>query len=99
MWNYVLGSDLSPQDAMVLIWRALIDDTRKTVDAHFGSIIKELLSEMGGRLWRNRQAAAAGLADLLQGRRQVESRVFNRVILEARVLHCCHAWLVLSPHC
>jgi proteasome component ECM29 len=25
--------------------------------------------ELGGRLWRNRQAAAAALADLLQGRR------------------------------
>lgn len=54
---------------MVLIWRSLVDDTKKTLDTHFGAIIKELLVEMGGRLWRNRQAACAALGDLLQGRR------------------------------
>jgi hypothetical protein len=28
----------------------------------------ELLGELGGRLWRNREAAALGLSDLLQVR-------------------------------
>lgn len=51
---------------MVHIWRSLVDDPRKAVDEHFGAIMAELLREMGGRLWRNRQAAASGLADLMQ---------------------------------
>ena len=59
------------QDAMGHIWRSLVDDPKKTVDAHFGAIMSELLREMGGRLWRNRQAACAALSDLLQGRRWV----------------------------
>ena len=48
------------------IWRSLVDDPRKAVDEHFGAIMGELLREMGGRLWRNRQAACTGMADLLQ---------------------------------
>ena len=51
------------------IWRSLIDDPKKALDTHFGAVARELLREMGGRLWRNRQAACAALADLLQGRR------------------------------
>eukprot|EP00798_Chlamydomonas_sp_ICE-L_P021409 gene21409-28366_t len=60
------------QDAMGHIWRSLVDDPKKTVDEHFTPIMKELLREMGGRLWRNRQAACSALGDLLQGRRWVE---------------------------
>ena len=48
------------------IWRSLVDDPRKAVDEHFGAIMGELLREMGGRLWRNRQAACTAMADLLQ---------------------------------
>lgn len=54
---------------MIAIWHQLVDDPRATIDAHFDAIAKELLREMGGRLWRSRQTSAAGLADLLQGRR------------------------------
>lgn len=39
------------------------------VDTHFDAIARDLLREMGSRTWRGRQAAAAALADLLQGRR------------------------------
>lgn len=42
---------------------------RAALDAHFSAVAGDLLKEMGGRLWRNRQAAAAAFADLLQGRR------------------------------
>ncbi len=40
-----------------------------TVDEHFDAVMADLLKEIGGRLWRSRQASAAALADLLQGRR------------------------------
>jgi hypothetical protein len=39
------------------------------VDRYYEPLLKELLRAAGARLWRERQAAAAGLADLLQGRR------------------------------
>ena len=54
---------------MTNIWRMLVKDPRTAVDQHFNSILWELLKEMGGRLWRNREAASLALADLLQGRR------------------------------
>lgn len=72
LYRYQYDPNQRVQEAMVLIWRSLVDDTRKTMDTHFAAIIKELLQEMGGRLWRNRQAACAALADLLQGRRWPE---------------------------
>lgn len=50
------------------IWHALVPDPKATVDANYAPICKELLKEMGGRLWRNREASASGLADLLQVR-------------------------------
>ena len=54
------------RDAMSHIWAALVPEPRTALDAHFGAIADELLREMGGRMWRNREAAALGLADLLQ---------------------------------
>lgn len=51
---------------MTNIWRMLVKDSRTAVDDNFKSILKELLKEMGGRLWRNREAASLALADLLQ---------------------------------
>ena len=57
---------------MTNIWRMLVKDSRSAVDQHFSSILRELLKEMGGRLWRNREAASLALADLLQGRRWQE---------------------------
>ena len=51
---------------MANIWRALIPDPRKAVDQHFKAIMAELLGEMGGKLWRNREAACLAMADLLQ---------------------------------
>ena len=54
------------RDAMAHIWTALVPEPRVALDAHFGAIADELLREMGGRMWRNREAACLGLADLLQ---------------------------------
>ena len=53
-------------EAMSHIWHALVPEPKKTVDANFAPIAVELLKEMGGRLWRNREASCAGMADLLQ---------------------------------
>ena len=40
----------------------------QVVDEHFTAIVKEVLAEMGGRLWRNREAACSALSDLMQVR-------------------------------
>lgn len=56
------------RDAMTHIWAALVPEPRAALDTHFGAIADELLREMGGRMWRNREAACLGLADLLQVR-------------------------------
>jgi hypothetical protein len=56
------------REAMGAIWRALVPEPRAAVEAHWDAIAAELLGELGGRLWRNREAAALGLADLLQAR-------------------------------
>lgn len=73
---------------MVLIWRALIDDPKRTVDAHFDAIMVELLKEMGGRLWRSRQAACGALADLIQG---------NHDTLKLMMCHMMHMMLMTPP--
>ena len=41
-------------------------------DSRCVSASKECLQEMGGRLWRNREASCNALSDLLQGRRWAE---------------------------
>lgn len=50
------------------IWRALVKEQQKTVDAHFDTIMKDLLTGMGDRLWRTREASCSAMADLLNGR-------------------------------
>lgn len=37
-----------------------------TVDENFDVIMKELLKEMGSRLWRNRESGCKAVSDLLQ---------------------------------
>lgn len=54
------------REAMAAIWRALVPEPRAAVEAHWDAIAGELLGEVGGRLWRNREAACLGLADLVQ---------------------------------
>lgn len=56
------------RDGMTMIWKVLLADPRKAVDEHYKAILDELLKEMGGKLWRNREAACNALADLVQGR-------------------------------
>ncbi len=56
-------------DAASAIWSALVSDPRAALDEHFDAIVRELLRDLGGRLWRGREAAAGALADALTGRR------------------------------
>ena len=64
--RYQYDPNLRVRDAMAYIWRALVPEPRKALEAHFDAVAAELLREMTGRLWRSREAACAALADLLQ---------------------------------
>ncbi|GFR47108.1 hypothetical protein Agub_g8793, partial [Astrephomene gubernaculifera] len=72
LYRYTHDPNPRVAEAMVAIWRALVDDPRVTLDKHFPAIMSDLLREMGGRLWRNRQAACGAAEGLLQGRRWPE---------------------------
>ena len=48
------------------IWAALVPEPKVALDANFGAIADDLIKEMGGRMWRSREAACLALADLLQ---------------------------------
>ncbi|CAI5476237.1 unnamed protein product [Closterium sp. Yama58-4] len=54
------------------IWRALVREPKPTIDKHFDGIVNDLLGNVTGRLWRNREAACLALADLLPSRRFAE---------------------------
>ncbi|CAK0785632.1 hypothetical protein CVIRNUC_008843 [Coccomyxa viridis] len=69
LYRYQHDPNPRVRDAMTHIWRTLIDNPKEVVDEHFTAIVKEVLAEMGGRLWRNREAACSALSDLMQGRR------------------------------
>jgi len=69
LYRYQYDPNLRVRDAMAAIWRALVPEPREAIEKQWGAIADELLKEVGGRLWRNREAACLGLADLLQGRR------------------------------
>lgn len=66
LYRYQYDPNPRVRDAMTHIWRALVDDPKQALDSHFAAVVRELLKDMGGRLWRNREAACSALADLLQ---------------------------------
>jgi proteasome component ECM29 len=68
LYRYQYDPNPRVRDAMTHIWHALVDEPKQALDEHFAAVVKELLREMGGRLWRNREAACLALADLLQAR-------------------------------
>ena len=53
---------------MAHIWRAVAPEPRAALDTHFDAVVCALLVDMGGRLWRAREAAVTALADLIQVR-------------------------------
>lgn len=57
------------KDAMTHIWKALVTDSKKTIDENLDLIIDDLLIHCGSRLWRSREASCVALADIIQGRK------------------------------
>ncbi|XP_030522220.2 proteasome adapter and scaffold protein ECM29 isoform X2 [Rhodamnia argentea] len=71
--RYQYDPDKNVQDAMAHIWKALVEDSKRTIDEHFDLIMDDLLTQCGSRLWRTREASCLALADIIQGRK------FNQV--------------------
>ncbi|KAK9795879.1 hypothetical protein WJX73_005986 [Symbiochloris irregularis] len=69
LYRYQHDPNPRVREAMTHIWQALVPDQRTALDAHFNAIATDLLRELGGRLWRVREACCLSLADLFQGRR------------------------------
>ncbi|ODV86213.1 hypothetical protein CANARDRAFT_211632 [[Candida] arabinofermentans NRRL YB-2248] len=66
LFRYRFDPSTSVSRTMNEIWSTLIVDSSKTIVANFDIILKDLLTNMGNREWRVRQASAAALQDLLR---------------------------------
>ncbi|KAL3231732.1 Proteasome component ECM29 [Nakaseomyces bracarensis] len=60
------------------IWNSLIVDTKKTVETYFDVILEELLTGMGNKEWRVREASTAALLNLVQT--QPESKFSDKIL-------------------
>lgn len=68
LFRYRFDPNSSVQQSMRDIWNVLIKDKTASINNNFYDILEELLSGMGNREWRVRQASCAAMQDLLQGR-------------------------------
>ncbi|KAI5961626.1 ECM29 [Candida pseudojiufengensis] len=66
LFRYRYDPFTSVSQSMDSIWNSIVKDSSKTINDNFTSILNELLSGMGKKEWRVRQASAAALIDLLQ---------------------------------
>lgn len=74
LFRYKYDPSTSISRTMNNIWDSLILENKVTLENNFTSIISELLTGMGNREWRIREASTAALQDLL---RQVEFNKFE----------------------
>ncbi|KAH6608498.1 proteasome component ecm29 [Trichoderma cornu-damae] len=67
LYRYRFDPNTNVQRSMNDIWKALVKDPKKVMDAHFDAIMEELLKSILGREWRMREASCAAISDLLTG--------------------------------
>ncbi|KAK9448675.1 proteasome stabiliser-domain-containing protein, partial [Limtongia smithiae] len=65
LYRYRYDPNVAVQQSMKDIWDALVSDSGSIVEAQFDGILEELLTRIGDREWRVRQASCAALEDLL----------------------------------
>ncbi|KAJ3341578.1 hypothetical protein HDU91_000683 [Kappamyces sp. JEL0680] len=68
LYRYQFDPHPKTAEGMKNIWRSLVKDPVRAVNDHFDQIMAEVLSGMGNRQWRTREACCNALADLLHGR-------------------------------
>ncbi|KAL7793018.1 proteasome stabiliser domain-containing protein [Trichoderma ceciliae] len=67
LYRYRFDPNTNVQRSMNEIWKALVKDPKMVMDAHFDTIMEELLKSILGREWRMREASCAAISDLLTG--------------------------------
>lgn len=66
LYRYRFDPNPSVGRSMNDIWSTIVPDTSQTLDKYHEQILKELLTGMGNKEWRVREASTVGLTDLLQ---------------------------------
>lgn len=66
LYRYQFDSNPQVKNTMKSIWASLVKDSQKTIQAHFSSIIDELLKGTTNYEWRTRQASTLALTDLVE---------------------------------
>lgn len=65
LYRYRYDPYSSVSSSMNDIWNVLVEDSSKTINENFSKILQELLTGMGNKEWRVRQASTTALNDLL----------------------------------
>lgn len=68
LYRYQFDPNPRVNQTMKSIWRSLVKDNQKTVDTYFNEIMEDLLTGLGNRQWRIREASCAAITDLVMGR-------------------------------
>lgn len=68
LYRYQFDPNPRVNQTMKSIWKSLVKDNQKTVDTYFNQITDDLLTGLGNRQWRIREASCAAITDLVQGR-------------------------------
>ncbi|KAL8893439.1 MAG: hypothetical protein Q9192_005256 [Flavoplaca navasiana] len=72
LFRYRFDPNTNVRNSMNEIWTALVREPTATIDQHFDSIMGDLLKNILGKEWRQRQACCAAIADLVQSRPAVK---------------------------
>ncbi|KAI0176503.1 proteasome component [Hypoxylon sp. FL1284] len=68
LYRYRFDPNPNVRRSMDDIWKAVVKDQNAVLEAHFDTIMEELLrSILDGREWRVREASCAAIADLVHG--------------------------------
>ncbi|CEP12173.1 hypothetical protein [Parasitella parasitica] len=68
LYRYQFDPNPRVNQTMKSIWKSLVKDSQKTVDTYFSEIMEDLLTGLGNRQWRIREASCAAITDLVIGR-------------------------------
>ena len=80
LFRYRFDPNPNVQRSMNDIWKALVKDSSATIEAHFDAIMQDLLKSVLGKEWRVREASAAAIADLVQGRPFVQYEQYYKQV-------------------
>ncbi|ORE02510.1 ARM repeat-containing protein [Rhizopus microsporus var. microsporus] len=69
LYRYQFDPNPRVNQTMKSIWRSVVKDNQKTIDAYFNQIMEDLLAGLGNHQWRVREASCSALNDLVQGRK------------------------------